>query len=69
LIVDGIGVGSLAAQEPRLAEDILEGRVGGAVRPLAPFNNSSGLGVLAAVMQIRQVADGLEPLILATPMM
>jgi len=66
-IVDGIGVGSLAAQEPRLAEDILEGRVGGAVRPLALFNNSSGLGVLAAVMQIRQVADGLEPFDLSDP--
>jgi hypothetical protein len=33
----------------------------GAVRPREPFDNSSGLGILAAGIQIRMLAEGREP--------
>jgi 2,4-dienoyl-CoA reductase-like NADH-dependent reductase (Old Yellow Enzyme family) len=60
-VVDGIGLGRPAAQEPRLAADILSGKLRGSIRPLPPFDNSSGLGIQVAGVQIRQIANGMEP--------
>jgi 2,4-dienoyl-CoA reductase-like NADH-dependent reductase (Old Yellow Enzyme family) len=59
-VVDGVGLARPAA-EPGLASEILGGRVTGAVRPREPFDNSSGLGILVAGMQIRMLAEGREP--------
>lgn len=60
-VVDGIGLARPAAQEPSLAREILEGKITGAVKPLEPFDNSSGLGILAAGMQIRMLSKGKAP--------
>lgn len=59
--VDGVGLARPAAQEPRLAGDILEGRVDGAIHPLPPLDGGSGLGMVAARIQLRQVASDQEP--------
>ncbi|KUJ21404.1 NADH oxidase [Mollisia scopiformis] len=59
-VVDGVGLARPAAQEPRLAANIIEGKVDGVIRPLAPFD-TAGLGMLAAGMQMRQTAHGVEP--------
>ncbi len=60
-VVDGVGLARPAAQEPSLAREILEGKITGAVKPLEPFDNSSGLGILAAGMQIRMLSKGKAP--------
>jgi 2,4-dienoyl-CoA reductase-like NADH-dependent reductase (Old Yellow Enzyme family) len=60
-VVDGVGLGRPASQEPGLAADILEGKVSGAIKPREPFDNNSGMGMLAAGMQIRMLAEGTEP--------
>ncbi|KAE9370033.1 NADH oxidase [Stipitochalara longipes BDJ] len=60
-VVDGVGLARPATQEPSLASDMLEGKVTGAMKPKQPFDNSSGLGILAAGMQIRMLGDGKEP--------
>ena len=60
-VVDGVGLGRPATQEPDLARDILQWKVSGAVKPKEPFDNRSGLGMLAAGMQIRMLAEGREP--------
>jgi len=59
-VVDGVGLARPAAQEPGLAGDLLDGKVPGAVKPRQPFDNSSGLGILAAGIQIRMLAEGKE---------
>lgn len=60
-VVDGVGLGRPATQEPGLARDILQWKVSGAVKPKEPFDNRSGLGMLAAGMQIRMLSEGKEP--------
>jgi len=60
-VVDGVGLARPATQEPSLASDFLKGKVPGALKPRKPFDNSSGLGILAAGMQIRMLAEGKEP--------
>jgi 2,4-dienoyl-CoA reductase-like NADH-dependent reductase (Old Yellow Enzyme family) len=60
-VVDGVGLGRPATQEPDLARDILQWKVSGAVKPKEPFDNRSGLGMLAAGMQIRMLSEGKEP--------
>jgi 2,4-dienoyl-CoA reductase-like NADH-dependent reductase (Old Yellow Enzyme family) len=59
-VVDGVGLGRPATQEPDLARDILQWKVSGAVKPKEPFDNRSGLGMLAVGMQIRMLAEGRE---------
>jgi 2,4-dienoyl-CoA reductase-like NADH-dependent reductase (Old Yellow Enzyme family) len=61
-IVDGVGLARPAAQEPRLAADIIANRVRGAIRPIVPFDTDTGLGFVAASMQMKQIANGMEPL-------
>jgi 2,4-dienoyl-CoA reductase-like NADH-dependent reductase (Old Yellow Enzyme family) len=60
-VVDGVGVARAAAQEPRLASDILEGRVKGAIKPLPPFDDI-GMGLPLGGAQMQQVGKGQEPL-------
>ena len=60
-VVDGVGIGRPATQEPRLASDILEGRVAGVVRPVSPFDTDLGLGLLMSTVQMRQIGKGYEP--------
>ncbi|KAM0263359.1 hypothetical protein ACHAQJ_001215 [Trichoderma viride] len=59
--VDAIGIARPAAQEPWFGRDILGGRVTGAVKPVAPFDNDSELGLILAGAQMRQVAFGFKP--------
>jgi 2,4-dienoyl-CoA reductase-like NADH-dependent reductase (Old Yellow Enzyme family) len=60
-VVDGVSLARPAAQEPRLAADIIEGRVKGAIKAIAPIENNFGLGMMAAGMHLRQVGKGDEP--------
>ncbi|KAL8414470.1 hypothetical protein RB594_005636 [Gaeumannomyces avenae] len=66
-LVDGVGIGRPSTQEPHLAADILEGRVAGAVQPVEPFDNDTGLGLLASEAQMAEIADGGEPFDLSNP--
>jgi hypothetical protein len=59
--VDAIGIARPAAQEPWIGGDIIGGRVTGAVKPVAPFDNDSALGLVLAGAQMRQVAFGFKP--------
>ncbi|OTB01445.1 hypothetical protein M426DRAFT_64004 [Hypoxylon sp. CI-4A] len=60
-ILDGIGLGRPAAQEPRLASALLSGRVTGAVRPKDEILNNFIAHLSAAGTQIWQIARGQEP--------
>ena len=64
-VVDGVAVGRPAAAEPRLASDIIKGRVTGAIRPVESFQEDFGTGLAIAGTQISQIAHGNEPLSLA----
>ena len=58
--VDGVGLARPAAQEPRLAREILEGRVASAIRPVEGLEDL-GRGFRLAGTQLTQVAKGEEP--------
>ncbi|KAK1982994.1 hypothetical protein LZ30DRAFT_715862 [Colletotrichum cereale] len=60
-VVDGVSVGRPAAHEFRIASDILEGRVTGAVRPVDAFEADFGFEVAAAGANMRLVSKGREP--------
>lgn len=59
-VVDGIGLGRPAAQEPRIVNDILEGRVTGTVKPVKLVEDIS-MGLPLAGVQIYQIGKGEEP--------
>ncbi|KAF5576743.1 transcriptional regulator [Fusarium pseudocircinatum] len=61
-VVDGVSIGRPAAAEPRLAGDIIEGRVKGAIQPVEMVENDLGMGMGVAGAQFAQVAKGFEPL-------
>ncbi|KAI1017245.1 hypothetical protein LB505_001945 [Fusarium chuoi] len=61
-VVDGVSIGRPAAAEPRLAGDIIEGRVKGAIRPTEMVENDLGMGMGVAGAQFAQIAKGFEPL-------
>ncbi|KAK6827660.1 hypothetical protein PG987_011001 [Apiospora arundinis] len=58
--VDGVGLARPAAQEPRVAQDILEGRISSAIRPVSGLEDL-GRGFRLAGTQLTQVARGEEP--------
>lgn len=58
--VDGVGLARPAAQEPRIARDILEGRVSSAIRPVDGLEDL-GRGFRLAGTQLTQVGKGEEP--------
>lgn len=64
--VDGVAIGRPAAMEPRLAHDILEGKVPGAIKPLDGIEGDFWLNLIAAGAQIWQIARGKEPFTLNT---
>lgn len=59
--VDGVGIGRPAAQEPRLPQDILDGKVTG-VLDLAIDTDNFALTNVAAGTQIRQLGKDQEPI-------
>ncbi len=59
--VDAVGVARPAAQEPWIGRDLLSGTVLAAIKPIAPFDNDSTLGLVLAGAQMRQVAFGFKP--------
>ncbi|KAF5536106.1 transcriptional regulator, partial [Fusarium napiforme] len=61
-VVDGVSIGRPAAAEPRLAGDIIEGRVKGAIQPVEMVENDLGMGMGVAGAQFAQIAKGYEPL-------
>ncbi|KAF5564909.1 transcriptional regulator [Fusarium phyllophilum] len=61
-VVDGVSIGRPAAAEPRLAGDIIEGRVRGAIKPVEMVENDLGMGMGVAGAQFAQIAKGFEPL-------
>ncbi|KAK8128637.1 hypothetical protein PG984_009745 [Apiospora sp. TS-2023a] len=58
--VDGVGLARPAAQEPRIARDILEGHISSAIRPVDGLEDL-GRGFRLAGTQLTQVAKGEEP--------
>ncbi|KAJ5009935.1 NADH-dependent flavin oxidoreductase nadA, partial [Colletotrichum sp. SAR 10_99] len=60
-IVDGVALGRPGAQEFRIASDILESRITGAIRPVQMMEDDFGFGLTAAGAHIRQVSKGQEP--------
>ncbi|KAI0164521.1 NADH:flavin oxidoreductase/NADH oxidase-like protein [Hypoxylon sp. FL1284] len=66
-LLDGVGVGRPAAQEPRFAADVLAGRVTGAVRPRDDVLDRFVMHLFAGGTQMRQVAKGREPFDLSDP--
>ncbi|KAF4955580.1 hypothetical protein FGADI_4415 [Fusarium gaditjirri] len=61
-VVDGVSIGRPAAAEPRLASDIIEGRVKGAIQPVEMVENDLGMAMGVAGAQFAQIAKGYEPL-------
>ncbi|KAL6244628.1 hypothetical protein RBB50_008156 [Rhinocladiella similis] len=59
--VDGVGLARPVCQEPRLAKDMLEGKVSGALEQLLDRDNF-GLTNVVAGSQIRQMAKDQEPI-------
>jgi len=59
--VDGVGLGRPAAQEPRLPQDMLDGKVSGAIH-MDIDENDFGLANVAAGTQIRQIGKDEEPI-------
>ncbi|KAK8060537.1 hypothetical protein PG996_010467 [Apiospora saccharicola] len=58
--VDGVGLARPAAQEPRIAREILEGRISSAIRPVDGLEDL-GRGFRLAGTHLTQVAKGEEP--------
>ncbi|KAG8628475.1 hypothetical protein KVT40_004348 [Elsinoe batatas] len=58
--VDGVGLARPVCQEPRLAKDMLEGKVNGAIELLLD-DNDFGITNVAAGTQIRQIGKDQEP--------
>lgn len=58
--VDGVGLARPAAQGPRIAQDILEGRISSAIRPVSGLEDLGRVSRLAGT-QLTQVARGEEP--------
>lgn len=59
-VVDGVGIGRPATQEPNFANDLLEGRVTGAIKPFGPLEDIS-VGLALSGTQIQQIGSGEEP--------
>ncbi|KAI1468022.1 NADH:flavin oxidoreductase/NADH oxidase-like protein [Daldinia caldariorum] len=66
-ILDGIGLGRPAAQEPRLAADILAGKVASAVQPVDGVVDDVWLSLSSAGSQMVQIVRGQEPFDLSNP--
>ncbi|KAK1971609.1 FMN-linked oxidoreductase [Colletotrichum sublineola] len=60
-VVDGVSLGRPAAHEFRIASDILEGRVAGAIRPVEMLEADFGFEMAAAGANMRLVSKGREP--------
>ncbi|OHW99724.1 NADH oxidase [Colletotrichum incanum] len=60
-IVDGVAVGRPGAYEFRVAPDILEGRIAGAIRPVEMIEANFGLDMAASGANMRLVSKGKEP--------
>ncbi|KAM6522989.1 hypothetical protein FALCPG4_012595 [Fusarium falciforme] len=60
-VVDGLGIGRPAAQEPSFAAKILSGEITAAVKPVPPFEDDSGMGNVIGGAQMRQIAQGQQP--------
>ncbi|KAH8812608.1 hypothetical protein F5884DRAFT_832233 [Xylogone sp. PMI_703] len=59
-IMDGVGLARPSAQEPRIANDILEGRIASAIMPSKPVEDI-GSGLRVAGTQMTQIGKGQEP--------
>lgn len=66
-ILDGIGLGRPATQEPRLPNDILSGKVVAAIRPRDEILDEVLLQLTASGTQMRQIAKGQEPFDISDP--
>ncbi|TKX18186.1 NADH-dependent flavin oxidoreductase nadA [Elsinoe australis] len=60
-VVDGVGLARPVCQEPRLAKDMLDGKVKGAIK-LQLDDNDFGITNVAAGTQIRQIGKDQEPI-------
>ncbi|KAF5679779.1 nadh oxidase [Fusarium heterosporum] len=61
-VVHGVSIARPAAAEPRIASDILEGRVQAAIQPIEMVEKDLGMSMGVAGAQIAQIAKGFEPL-------
>ncbi|KAK7409371.1 hypothetical protein QQX98_008433 [Neonectria punicea] len=60
-VVDGVGIGKPATQEPDIGRDIIEGRVFGALKPVESLESSFPVYSVAVGTQIRQLGKGQVP--------
>ncbi|KAM0347407.1 hypothetical protein ACHAPU_004928 [Fusarium lateritium] len=60
-IVHGVSIGRPATAEPRLVNDILEGRVKGAIQPMEMVEKDLGMSMGVSGAQMAQIAKGFEP--------
>lgn len=60
-ILDGIGLGRPAAQEPRFAADLLAGRITGAIKPRDEILDQLLVHLSISGAQMRQITKGQEP--------
>ncbi|KAI1099188.1 NADH:flavin oxidoreductase/NADH oxidase-like protein [Jackrogersella minutella] len=65
--LDGIGLGRPATQEPRLPDDILAGRVTGAISPVDEILNDFVTHLTLSGAQIHDIGNELEPFDLSDP--
>ncbi|KAK1998395.1 FMN-linked oxidoreductase [Colletotrichum falcatum] len=66
-VVDGVSLGRPAAHEFRIASDVLEGRVAGAIRPTDMLEADFGFEMAAAGANMRLVSKGREPFDVSDP--
>ncbi|KAK1580574.1 uncharacterized protein LY79DRAFT_581658 [Colletotrichum navitas] len=66
-VVDGVSLARPAAHEFRIASDILEGRISGAVRPVDMLEADFGFEMAAAGANMRLVSKGREPFDVSDP--
>ena len=60
-VVDAVGMGRPATQEPSAAADLLSGKFDNMPRPVSPFDSNVKLGVAASNAQMRQICKGEQP--------
>ncbi|KAF5004309.1 hypothetical protein FDECE_9194 [Fusarium decemcellulare] len=66
-VVDGVSISRPAGAEPRLPQDIIEGRVKGAIKPVDAVEVDLGLAMGITQAQFSQVGRGFEPLDASDP--
>ncbi|KAK6066815.1 NADH:flavin oxidoreductase/NADH oxidase [Seiridium cupressi] len=66
-VVDGIGLGRPAAQEPNFPSSILSGKIGSAAKPISAIEHNQHVSLACAGGQILQLSKDVEPVDISDP--